>query len=151
MDEPARLGNLQRSADAAIERFVAAVRAGDPVAAASGYAVDARLVAPSADLIEGRDRIESFWRAGLEAGIRAVELVPHRIDGNETVAFEIGRYAMRLRTGSGSLVDRGSYLLVHQRSADGDWAWALEMFTPDGAPQVASGTPVGDEGEVDDD
>lgn len=148
MNEPARHGSVHRSALAANERFVAAVRAGDAVAAASGYAVDARLVAPSADLIEGRDRIESFWRAGLEAGIRAVELVPHRIDRHESVAFEIGRYAMRVRTGTGSLVDRGSYLLVHQRSADGKWAWALEMFTPDGAPQVASGTPAGEEREV---
>ncbi len=128
---------LGRAARAANRRFLAAIRRRDPVAAASGYADDARLLAPSSDLIEGRAGIESFWRAGLDAGIRAVERVPVRLDSNRSVAFEIGRYAIRLRpTGGGSVVDRGTYLLVHEHAPAGGWRWTLEMFTPDGAPQV---------------
>ncbi|HET7030201.1 MAG TPA: nuclear transport factor 2 family protein [Candidatus Limnocylindrales bacterium] len=131
---------FDRTARAAHRRFVAGLRRQDAATATSGYADDARLVAPSADLIEGRTGIESFWRAGLDAGIRAVERVPVRLEGHGAIAFEIGRYAIRLRpAGGGSVVDRGSYLLVHERNAAGAWQWALEMFTPDGAPQVASG------------
>ena len=134
---------IEEAARAANRRFVDAIRGADPRAASSGYAEHARLLAPSADLIEGRAGIESFWRAGLEAGIRSVELVPIRIDGHDAVAFEIGHYAIRLRPpDGGSVVDRGSYLLVHERAADGTWAWSLEMFTPDGSPQVARGAPA---------
>jgi len=152
MDEGLDREGLERSARAANRRFVDAIRGGDPAAASSGYAVDARLLAPSADLIEGRDGIESFWRAGLDAGIRAVDRVPVRIDGHGSVAFEIGRYAIRLRPPDGGcVVDRGTYLVVHERDVDGGWAWALEMFTPEGLPQVASERPRPFEREVGDD
>ena len=134
--------------------FGAALGARDPRAAAACYAPDARLVAPSADVVEGRAAIAAFWRAGLDAGIRVVDRIPTRIDGRGSIAFEIGQYALRLRPPSGGwVVDRGTYLVVHERGPDGRWAWALEMFTPDGLPRVASasgrdgrddGTEVGD-------
>ena len=140
MDEGQQLAALERSAHAAHQRFVDAIRGGDCAAASSGYAPNARLLAPSADVVEGRDGIESFWRAGLDAGIRAVEHTPLRIDGHGSVAYEIGHYAIRLRpAGGGCVVDRGTYLVVHELNDDGTWAWALEMFTPDGEPQVVSG------------
>ncbi len=143
MEERDASDGLERSRRAATRRFGAAIRGGDPAAASAAYAVDARLLAPSADLIEGRDRIESFWRAGLDAGIRAVLRTPTRIDGHGSFAFEIGRYAIRLRPqDGGSVVDRGAYLLVHERDANGSWAWSLEMFTPDGSPQIASAPPA---------
>jgi ketosteroid isomerase-like protein len=147
MDEGRDLEELERSARAAHRRFVEAIRGGDWAAASSGYAVDARLLAPSADVVEGRDGIEAFWRAGLDAGIRDVDRTPLRIDGHGSVAYEIGHYAIRLRpAGGGCVVDRGTYLVVHERDADGAWAWALEMFTPDGEPQVVSGVrPAGQE------
>jgi ketosteroid isomerase-like protein len=140
MGKVARFSRLERSARAANERFVTAILRGDPSAAAAGYARGARLLAPSAAVIEGRDRIEAFWRAGIEAGIRAVERSPFRIDAHGSVGIEIGRYSIRLEPATGGeVVDRGTYLLVHERGADATWAWTLEMFTPEGAPQVASG------------
>ena len=142
MDDEPGFEGLEQSAHAANRRFVDAIRDGDPAAASGAYAIDARLLAPSADLIEGRERIASFWRAGLEAGIRTVDRVPLRIDGHGSVAFEIGRYAMQLRPeGGGSVVDHGAYLLVHERDPDGGWSWALEMFTPDGTPETAPRRP----------
>jgi ketosteroid isomerase-like protein len=127
-------------AHAAARRFVDAIGRRDPIAAAVGYTADARLLTPSAALIEGRTGIESYWRAGLEAGIRSVELVPVRIDGHGAIGFEIGQYEIWLRPPSGaSVVDRGTYLRVHQRDRDGAWSCSLEMFTPEGSPQVAPG------------
>ena len=139
MGERGAIDGLERAARAAARRFVAAIRQGDPVAAAGEYAADARLLAPSSTLIEGRAAIESFWRAGLDAGIRAVELEPAGIDRHAAFAIETGRYSMRLRQPrGGEVVDRGSYLLVHEARPDGGWAWALETFTPEGDPQVAN-------------
>jgi ketosteroid isomerase-like protein len=143
MDEVPDADTLWRLATAAGTSFVEAIREGDPGAAAMAYTSDARLVAPSAALIEGRAGIESFWRAGIDAGIRVVDRVPLRIDGHGSAAFEFGRYTIRLRSPErGWIVDRGNYLLVHERDGDGAWRWAIEMFTPDGAPQVASDAPA---------
>lgn len=139
MGERGAPDGLEQSARAATRRFADAIRGGDPAAAAAGYAEDARLLAPSSTVIDGRAEIESFWRAGLEAGIRAVELESVRIDRHGAFAIEFGQYAMWLRQpDGGDVVDRGSYLLVHEPAPGGGWAWALEAFTPEGSPQVGT-------------
>jgi uncharacterized protein (TIGR02246 family) len=116
---------------AARTAFVAALNEGDASAAAVAYAEDARMLAPSADLLEGRDAIGAFWRAGLEAGIADVELDVIEVAHAE-VAYELGRYALSLQPADGAaIVDRGKYLLIHARQADGSWRRAVEMFGPD--------------------
>lgn len=131
--------------DGAIARaradFVEALRGGDAAAASAVYADDAKLLAPSAELVAGRDAIAAFWRAGLEAGIAGIELEELTIAGGDGVAWEIGRYALRLEPADGQpVVDRGKYLLVHELQRDGSWRRAVEMFNPEGPP-VKSGKP----------
>ena len=118
--------------------FVAALCGGDASAASAVYAHDAQLLAPSAELVAGREAIADFWRAGLDAGIAGVELEELTVKGGESVAWEIGRYALRLEPADGTpVVDRGKYLLVHERQDDGSWRWAVEMFNPDALPAKA--------------
>jgi ketosteroid isomerase-like protein len=139
MGERQAFDGLEEAVRTASRRFVDAIRCGDPVAAVVAYADNARLVAPSAALIEGRAEIESFWRAGLEAGMRAIELEPVRMDRHGSFAIEIGQYSMQLRQpDGGDVMDRGSYLLVHGPAPGGGWAWLLEAFIPEGDPQVAA-------------
>lgn len=126
---------LRLTAAEAGTAFVAAIAAGDAQAAAGPYSRSARLLAPAIDPIEGRTAIAEFWRAGIDAGIRDVARVPLRLEHHGSVAFEFGRYEIRVDPSDGSpLVDRGRYLLVHELQDDGSWQWAVEMFTPDGPP-----------------
>jgi uncharacterized protein (TIGR02246 family) len=112
--------------------FVDALRSGDARAASAVYADDAQLLAPSAELVAGREAIAAFWRAGLDAGIAGVELEELRFKRGESVAWEIGRYVLRLEPADGTpVVDSGKYLLVHERQEDGSWRRAVEMFNPD--------------------
>jgi ketosteroid isomerase-like protein len=120
--------------------FLAALRRGDAEAASAVYTDGARLLAPSAELFEGRAAIAAFWRAGLEAGISAVELEALELERNGSVAYEIGRYALRLQPAEGgTVVDRGKYALVHERQDDGSWLRAVEAFNPDAPPASAGG------------
>jgi ketosteroid isomerase-like protein len=142
MDEESREIRLERAAAETRTAFVAALRAGDAVAAARVYTDEARLVAPSAEPIRGQPAIEAFWRAGLAAGIYDVELQALELERVGKLAYEIGRYALRLQPTDGErVVDRGKYLLVHQRQADGGWRRAVEMFGPDAPPGGAGATP----------
>jgi uncharacterized protein (TIGR02246 family) len=126
--------------------FVAALTARDATAASAVYAEDARLLAPSAELMQGRDAVEAFWRAGLDAGIAGVELETLALRWDEHIAYEIGRYELRLEPAEGGTVtDRGKYLLVHERQADGGWRWAVEMFNADVPAAIAGRQP--EEGE----
>lgn len=112
--------------------FVAAMGAGRPGDAAANYAPDARLLAPAAQVIGGRDAIEAFWRAGLEAGVSGIDLQPLEVDCRDGAVYEIGRYTLRVAVAEGDTAEEsGSYLLVHRKQADGSWAWAIETFSPD--------------------
>jgi ketosteroid isomerase-like protein len=122
---------------AARAAFSNAIGRGDTKAAAAVYSVAASLVAPSADLIEGRDSIEAFWRAGIDSGVAAVELEAVRVEHQDRLAYELGRYVFRIRSGpQGLAVDRGRYVLVLERRNDGSWCRTVEMFSPE-APSAA--------------
>jgi ketosteroid isomerase-like protein len=131
------------SPEAAIARaraaFVAALAAGDAASASAAYSDDARLLPPATAPIQGRAAIERFWRAGVDSGIAEVELDAQEFGGRDGIAFELGRYALHVRPpGGAAVVDRGTYVLVHERQDDGTWRRAVEMFSPSEPPAVAS-------------
>jgi ketosteroid isomerase-like protein len=112
--------------------FVTALGGGYPDSAADLYTDDARLLAPSSELVRGRRAIRDFWRAGVDSGIDRVELESLDLQSNANLAYEIGRYMLRLTGDAGApVVDRGKYLLVHRLDADGRWRRLVEMFNPD--------------------
>ena len=112
--------------------FAAAMRRGDAAAAASIYADDATLLAPAVDVVRGRSAIERFWQTGVETGITEVELEALDVQRSGELAFEVGRYALRVAPEAGTpVVDRGRYLIVHRVQPDGHWRRAAEMFSSD--------------------
>ena len=144
MDE--RDGNVEGAIAEARAAFVTALGDGDAAAVTRLYVDGARLLAPSAELFDGREAIARFWQAGVAAGVRAVELDVLELERHDGVAYEIGRYALRLRTDGGTVVDRGKYVLVHERQRDGAWLRAVETFNPDQPPARVDGRP--EEGEI---
>jgi len=115
------------------EAFVAALAGADADEIASLYTADATLLPPDAAPISGREAIGRFWRAGLDAGIVALRLEVARVDDDTRLAYELGSYELRLEPGAAeTIVDRGSYVLVHARQADGSWHRCVEIFTPGG-------------------
>jgi uncharacterized protein (TIGR02246 family) len=141
MEEQRQRGSLLDEALAdSRAAFVAALTDGDAKAASAVYADDARLLAPAAELLQGREAIEAFWSAGLDAGVSGVELEALEVERDGRFAYEIGRYALRLKLAEGgTVVDRGKYVLVHERQEDGSWRWAVEMFNPDVPPATTDG------------
>lgn len=112
-------------------RFVAALGRADTATLATLYTADATLLPPAAAPISGRDAIRRFWQAGLDAGIVAIHLDAARLDRDTRLAYELGRYELRLEPeGSETIVDRGNYLVVHSRQDDGTWRRRVEIFTP---------------------
>ena len=109
-----------------------AIARGDALEAAGLYADEGRLLAAAAGPIAGRSQIEAYWRAGIALGLSRVELRPSELTVAEPVALEIGRYELTFdRDGGDALADRGTYLVLHRRQADGSWRRAVDVFNAD--------------------
>jgi ketosteroid isomerase-like protein len=128
-------GDVETAGSAARAAFAAALHAGEAAVISALYAQDARLLAPAAPPIRGRAAIERFWQAGVDTGLKSGELEAAALERGDGVAYELGRYTLAVESDDGTVVDRGDYLLVHERQDDGSWRWAVEMFNPD-APTV---------------
>ena len=117
---------------AALRReFQAAVGRLDVDATAGTYDDDARLVLPSGVAIDGRVAIASYWRAGFEAGMSRIELVPDGFEIGDGVAWECGQYGLSAQPPYEPLAtERGRYLTVHRRRADGRWCRAIDLLNP---------------------
>jgi ketosteroid isomerase-like protein len=126
--------DVTRAGSRARGTFIDAISRGDAVEASSLYTDDARLLAPAAPPIRGRLAIERYWRTGVEAGVHDVELELVAIEARDRIAYELGRYAIAVDGEGRDVVDRGDYLLVHERQDDGSWRWSVEMFNPDAPP-----------------
>jgi ketosteroid isomerase-like protein len=121
---PPRALTLRRQA------FAAALSAGNASLASHAYAEGAILFPPAAEVVEGRQAIEAYWRAGMQAGMTEVELEPLRFEQREAIAYELGRYRLLMDGEQGSVVDKGTYTVIHERQPDGSWLRAAEMFNP---------------------
>jgi ketosteroid isomerase-like protein len=118
---------------AARRAFIDALARGDATGAAAAYADDARLLAPSTEVLTGRASVARFWQAGIDAGMEGIEIESDgvEIEPGGAVATEMGRYVLVVRPARGPLViDRGTYLLVYRR-VEGAWRRAAETFNPD--------------------
>lgn len=114
--------------------FAAAIRTRDIGATADAYTSDARLVAPSSDLFEGRTAIAEFWRVGVEAGVADATFLAVALERGDSVAYELGDYTLRVQPFDGEAVfDRGRYVVIHRREPDGKWRRAVEMLSPNAA------------------
>ena len=112
--------------------FAAALARGDASEAATAYAVRGRLLPPSAVLLRGRRAIEAFWRAGLDAGRLDVAFQSLELAAHDALACEIGIYTIQMTPPDGvPIVDRGKYVLVHERGPEGTWLRAIHMFNPE--------------------
>ena len=125
---------MDSSLTGTLEALTSAVARGDAARAATLYTPDARLIAPSADVIAGRDAIEAYWRAGVDVGVSRLELETTEVREEGGLAVEIGSYAIHA-----GLVDRGTYVVLHRREPHGSWRRAIEVFNSDG-PHAAHPT-----------
>lgn len=117
--------------DQANAAFAAAMNQGDVAAAMRVYADDAKLLPANSPTITGKANIQGFWEGAAKAlGIKRVSMNTVDIEFIGETAIEQGQYTLTLAAGE----DRGKFIVVWKRQADGAWKWHLDMFSSDLAP-----------------
>jgi ketosteroid isomerase-like protein len=112
--------------------FAKALVAKDAAAAASLYAEDASILPPNEPIVKGRENIQKYWQAGIDAGIVGASV--HTIDAksNGDVGYEIGSYEMQMKDSAGNItVEKGKYTEILKRNAEGKWMSIYGMWSAD--------------------
>ena len=128
----ATFAQAQRQVRTAIEantkQFIEAFNRGDATAVANMYAMNARLLPPNSEMIEGRANIQKFWQGASTAGMRltALDIVDLDVRGN--TAIEVGRYTATMPGAGGAMTtDKGKYVVVWKREGR-NWKLAIDVF-----------------------
>lgn len=107
-----------------------AANAHDFAKLAKVYTEDAVLLPPNSPVIEGRRAIQAFFAAfppfeGMR--LKQIECV-----GRGDLAYARGEYAMKILPPGGEPIDeKGKYLEIWRKGADGGWQLARDMFSSD--------------------
>ena len=94
------------------------------------YAEDARLLPPNHPMITGRSQIRQALQGFFEAGLGglAIETYDLEIAGAGDLAYGIGTFSL-----ARPAPDRGKFVEVYRRQADGSWRCVADMFSSDQA------------------
>jgi ketosteroid isomerase-like protein len=112
-------------------RTIAAVaNAGRFAAAAVLYEDDAALLLPNTPAVAGRRAIEEWMASNPPLSNVTIEAV--EIDGAGDVAYVRGNYALTLTPpGAAPIHDRGKFVEIWRRQADGGWKMRWDIFNSD--------------------
>jgi ketosteroid isomerase-like protein len=89
------------------------------------YTVDARILPPGADLIEGRDKIMGFWQAAVaEMNVQDVTLVSVNAHLAGDSIIEVGRAKLFLPDGQTAEVK----YVVEWKQEGGAWKWHTDIW-----------------------
>jgi ketosteroid isomerase-like protein len=101
---------------------------GDAAGCAAFFTDDVILMAPDEPMIRGKKAFEEIYRSRMatsSGGTHSNELVEFGVDGD--LAYQIGTYAIE----GANPPEKGKFLNVLKRQADGTWKVAVSMFNSD--------------------
>ena len=114
--------------------FATAAGAGDAARMAALYLPGAYLMPPNAATIHGRDGIQKFWGAFVEAYRVNLTLTAEEVEGHGDLAYSRGRYTLDLTPkakGPAPAHDEGKFLVIFRRQPDGAWRMGADMYSSD--------------------
>jgi uncharacterized protein (TIGR02246 family) len=116
---------VRKAIEAANAEFMAAFNAHDAQAIANFYTVNAEILPPNMDILEGREAIQAFWQGAFDMGIDSILLEIQEVDALGNTAVEVSHYTLYLA--DGSVADYGKYIVEWKRLS-GVWYLHRDIF-----------------------
>lgn len=123
---PADESGARPAIDAANEETARLVAAGDGAAVGRQYTADGELLPAHSGPVRGPEAIGRLFQASIDGGLRSLTLTADQVESRGDTAIEYGRYAAA--GADGGLLDRGKYVVVWRRGAQG-WRRRADIST----------------------
>ncbi len=120
------MAQVRQGVDQANAAFTEAFNQGDAAAVAALYTEDALVLPPNAEMVEGPDAIEAFWRGVMQTGVEDVSLKTLSLHAAGRVAVEVGTYSLSIAPAG--LTDSGKYVVVWKQEEGGAWKLQTDIW-----------------------
>ena len=115
--------------------FAKALNNKDAVAASLLYSENASLLPPHEPIVTGRENIQKYWQAFLDAGITNVSVSTISTGSNGDLGYEIGRFQLSSPGAVGKMiVEKGKFTEILKRTTDGKWISIYGIWNSDPSP-----------------
>ncbi|MGH7152640.1 MAG: YybH family protein [Acetobacteraceae bacterium] len=117
---------------AVIARWLEAVARKDTGAIAGFYTPEGRFLVPNAPIAEGRQAVAAMWGHLLSLSNVALSFGPTFIEAASSgdMAYEVGTYTLAFDKDGQHIADRGKYVVVWKKLAEG-WRAAADILNSD--------------------
>ncbi len=92
-----------------------AINAGDAAAVSAHYTDDAAIHPPGAERMDGRETIQSYWQAGIDAGLGEISIVASSVDVTGDSSVSVGTLSGKM----GDAALTGKYIVIGKKTASG--------------------------------
>ena len=112
--------------------FLEAYHRGDTAAVADFYTEDAKVLPANMEMVSGKQAIQEFWKNAMDMGVRMINLETAEMGYDGNLAYERGVSTVTIQPEGGpERTERGKYLVVLTRQADGSWKLAVDIWNSD--------------------
>ena len=91
------------------------INSGDAAAVAGHYTDDATILPPGAGRIDGKEAIQGYWQAGIDAGLSNVNIVATTVDVTGDSSVTVGTLSGKM----GETELAGKYIVIGRKTGDG--------------------------------
>ena len=129
------LAVVQKQIEHNNQELVEAFKKGDAKAISMLYTEDASLMPPFLEALSGRDAIEENWQSAITMAPKVFLLETVKVNGSGNFVYEEGMYIWEQDLEGGvEFKDRGSYIAVWKKTADGTWKMQADIWNSNLAP-----------------
>ena len=101
----------------------------------SFYTDDALVMPPNSPVLQGKDAARAMWKGMFSVPGFGGGWKPTRVDVSGDLGYVTGSYEISETDASGKpMTDKGKYMEVWKRQADGSWKCVADMFNSDLPP-----------------